>query len=71
MSVQSKKLELIEWLTQIQDDAVLDMLLVLKEEKEKDWWSSLTHEQREDIQAGINDLEAGDKKDFFEVVKGL
>jgi hypothetical protein len=68
MSIAVKKIELIEWLTRLQDEKSIKKVEGLRKELEADWWSTLTAEQREDIEAGIADLEAGRKKDFKKVL---
>jgi hypothetical protein len=68
MDIQSQKLQLIEWLAGIKDVSVIKAFWELKEKKEHDWWNGLTEEQKEDIEAGLNDLEAGRKKNFSDVI---
>ena len=67
MDISVKKIELIEWLTKIDDEGLINKISALKKETEVDWWDSLNDEQRQDIEAGLEDLEAGRKQDFFKV----
>lgn len=55
------KLELIEWLTGLEDDDTLDYLKVVKDSKtsQKDWWYDLTDEQKQGIERGLGDVDAG------------
>jgi len=69
MDVQTEKLQLIEWLTGINDLSIIEDLKAFRSQKESDWWESLTQDQREDIEAGLTDLEAGRKTDFEQVMK--
>jgi hypothetical protein len=69
MDIQSQKLELIEWLASVKDVSIIKAFLELKEKNEADWWNNLSEEEKEDIEVGIADLEAGRKKDFKEVIK--
>lgn len=64
MDISIKKIELIEWLTKIEDEGLINKIADLKKESETDWWDSLTNEQQEDIQAGLDDIEAGKKQIF-------
>ncbi|MEO7988571.1 MAG: hypothetical protein ABI663_03460 [Chryseolinea sp.] len=64
MNIAVKKIELIEWLSRLQDEKLIKKVEGLRKEAEADWWNSLTTQQQEDIEAGLSDLEAGRKKDF-------
>ena len=68
MDLAVKKIELIEWLTRLQDEKLIKKVESLRKEAEADWWDTLTVEQQEDIEAGVADLEAGRKKDFKKVL---
>jgi len=68
MNLAVKKIELIEWLTRLQDEKLIKKVEGVRKEAEADWWDTLTAEQQEDIEAGVSDLEAGRKKDFKKVV---
>ena len=61
MRHDSIKLELIEWLTGLDDDETIDYLKVVKDSKtsQKDWWVDLTDEQRQGIERGLRDIDAG------------
>ncbi len=61
MKHESIKLELIEWLIGLEDDDTLDYLKVVKDSKtsQKDWWEDLTYEQKQGIERGLKDVEAG------------
>ncbi len=68
MNIAVKKIELIEWISKVQDEKLIRKMEVLRKEAEADWWDTLTSEQQEDIEAGITDLEEGRKKDFKKVL---
>ncbi len=68
MNIAVKKIELIEWLSRVQDENLIKKVEGLRKEAEADWWDTLTKEQQEDIEAGVADLEAGRKKDFKKVL---
>jgi hypothetical protein len=68
MDIAVKKIELIEWLSRLQDEKLIKKVEGLRKESEADWWNSLTADQQEDIEAGIADLETGRKKDFKKVL---
>lgn len=55
------KLELIHWLTKLDDDETLDYLKVVKDScnTKSDWWHDLSDQQKSGIERGFNDIEAG------------
>jgi len=55
------KLELIEWLTQLNDDDTLDFLKIVKDSRKdnQDWWFELTNEQKMGIERGLKDIDLG------------
>jgi hypothetical protein len=68
MNIAVKKIELIEWITRLEDEKLIKKIESLRKEAEADWWDTLTAEQQEDIEAGIVDLELGRKKDLKKVL---
>ncbi|MEM9685500.1 MAG: hypothetical protein AAF934_01090 [Bacteroidota bacterium] len=61
MRHETIKLELIEWLTTLNDIEILKYLKVVKDSKTEnhDWWNDLTDQQIQGIQRGINDIDEG------------
>ncbi|HCY43675.1 MAG TPA: hypothetical protein DHV48_20460 [Prolixibacteraceae bacterium] len=55
------KLELIEWLTKLEDTETLNYLKIVKDSKgsENDWWHELPNAVKDGIQRGINDIADG------------
>ena len=61
MGQETIKLELIEWLTRLNDAETLNYLQVVKESRSQnqDWWNDLTEQQRLEIQRGLKDIDEG------------
>ena len=61
MGHEAVKLELIEWLTKLDDDETIQYLKVVKDSRSghNDWWDDLSDEQKKGIQRGLNDIEQG------------
>jgi hypothetical protein len=61
MGHEAIKLELIQWLTKLEDDETLDYLKVVKESSDSgsDWWDELSDEQRSGIERGLKDVDNG------------
>ena len=55
------KLELIEWLSQLDDEETIQYLKILKDSQAKgqNWWNDLTENQKKHIEKGLSDVEEG------------
>ena len=69
MSIEAKKLELMNLLLQTQEERVLAKLKKVFEEEETDWWSEISEEERKEIETGLNQADAGDLIPYTEVKK--
>lgn len=58
-NIQSKKLELIQWLSTIEDLSILNKIIDLKTQENKDWWNSVSENEKKSIEKGLQDAEAG------------
>ena len=61
MNIQSEKLNLIEWISKLDDSSIIDRLTKIQEEylKSKDWADTLNEEELESINRGLKDFEEG------------
>ncbi|MFM6947970.1 MAG: hypothetical protein ACKOWQ_03050 [Aquirufa sp.] len=59
LNLQSKKLELIQWLSTIEDLSVIDKIIDLKKQENKDWWNLISDEEKQSIEIGLQDADAG------------
>ena len=59
LNIQSKKIELIQWLSTIEDLSVLNKIIDLKKQENKDWWNSISEDEKQSIEKGLQDAEAG------------
>lgn len=60
MKTDAIKLELIQWLSNIDDEGTLRSILLLKKASQTgDWADDLTAEQRKKIEAGLEDIREG------------
>jgi predicted transcriptional regulator len=61
MNIQSEKLNLIEWISRLDDSSIVEKLTKIKEEylKSKDWADKLNEEEIESINRGLKDFEEG------------
>jgi hypothetical protein len=67
MDIQAKKLDLIQWLIQLNDERLLMKIEALQAE-DLDFWNELSEYQRQEIKKGIAELDAGQRHDYEQVV---
>ena len=51
--ILNKKIELIQWLSTLEDKSIIEKLLQFKKEESKDWWNSISDEEKSSIKKGI------------------
>lgn len=56
---QNKKIELIQWLSTLENTSVIDKLLELREEEKSDWWNEISAAEKSSIEKGIADADNG------------
>lgn len=56
--ILDKKLELIQWLSSIEDKEIIEKLILFRKEETKDWWDSVSDEERNSIDNGIKDADS-------------
>ncbi|MCD4679124.1 MAG: hypothetical protein K8S00_01935 [Bacteroidales bacterium] len=61
MNIQTEKLNLIEWISRLNDTSLLEKLRKIKDDysKSTDWWDTLKIEEIESINRGLKDFEEG------------
>jgi hypothetical protein len=61
MNIQTQKLDLIGWISKLNDTSIIDRLRQIKDDysKSEDWWDSLDKEELESIKRGLKDFEEG------------
>ncbi len=59
LTILSKKMELIQWLSTIEDTSLIEKIMDLRKKESKDWWNSISESEKESIELGLIDAEAG------------
>lgn len=57
--ILDKKIELIQWLSTLEDKSIIDKLVRFKREETKDWWNSISIDEQQSVEKGISDAEEG------------
>lgn len=69
MNLQDKKLELIQWLSSLEDNALVEKIMDLRRKENKDWWDSLSKTEKASLEIGIREADSGCLNTHEEVKK--
>ena len=58
-NIQNIKIELIQWLTTLDDSSLIQKILDLRKNQTKDWWTETSEAERISIEKGISDADNG------------
>lgn len=70
LSLENKKIELIQWLSTLNDISLIDKLMKLRDKEKTDWWNEISASEKESIEKGILDADNG-KLTSHSNVKGI
>jgi len=59
LKIQNKKLELIQWLSSLEDLNIINKIVELKAGADQDWWNNLSDEERISIEVGLANADNG------------
>ncbi len=71
MDIQASKLELFKMIYKIDDQGIIDNLIKIVKNTQKDFWLELSDSQKEEIKTGISHLDSGQRislEDFLKKV---
>lgn len=57
--MQNKKLELIQWFSTLEDSSIIEKIIELRKSENKDWWNSISEDEKQSIERGLVDAESG------------
>ena len=60
IKVLDEKLELIQWISTVEDNAIIKKLMKIRNKETKDWWDSISDAEKNSIEKGIMDADNGD-----------
>ncbi len=58
-NIQNVKIELIQWLTTLDDSSIIQKILDLRKNNSIDWWGELSEKERSSIEQGLSDADEG------------
>jgi hypothetical protein len=68
-NIQNKKIELIQWLSTLNDIAVIEKIIKLRERERSDWWNEISDAEKKSIEKGLEEVKSGNVKSHAEVKK--
>lgn len=69
INIQNAKIELIQWLTTLEDSSLIQKIIELRKNETKDWWKDISDAEKQSIELGISDAENGKLKSNSEAEK--
>ena len=71
MNTHAEKLDIIQWIAGLDDNSVLLKLKKMKDQsiKKLDWWDTISKEERQSIEKGLEDSKNGRTTPHSEVRK--
>jgi predicted transcriptional regulator len=68
-NLHTTKLELIQWLSTIDNPIILEKVLAIRNNEKEDHWASLSALEKDSINKGIEDADAGKLNDHDQARK--
>lgn len=70
MNIEKEKLDIIRWVTTLNDETSIERLKMLKDNPSlTDWWNDISDDEKSAIEEGLADIKAGRLKSHEEVRK--
>ena len=69
LNLQNKKIELIQWLSTLNDQSLIEKLMTLRKEEKTDWWNEISTTEKNSIEKGIQDANNGELTSHSNVKK--
>lgn len=55
--ILDQKIELIQWLTSLEDKVIIEKLLQFRRAETKDWWENIEEQEKKSIIQGVKDAD--------------
>lgn len=59
LTVLNQKLELIQWLSTVEDSSIIEKIMDLKQQESIDWWNTISENEKQSIELGLKDVASG------------
>ena len=68
MDIQAEKLNLIKWLTDVNEPSIISQFVALRKKQQADWWDNISEEEKDEIIEGLAQADNGDVLPHEEVM---
>ncbi|WP_035758815.1 hypothetical protein [Flavobacterium tegetincola] len=58
-TILNHKLELIQWLSTIEDSSIIEKIMDLRKKETTDWYDAISESEKKSIETGLKDAESG------------
>jgi uncharacterized protein HemY len=69
VNILNAKIDLIKWLTTIEDSSVIEKIMEIRNTEKEDWWNKISDAEKKSIELGISDADTGNMKPHAEAKK--
>jgi hypothetical protein len=69
VNIQNAKIDLIQWLTTIEDSSIIQKIMELRNTEKEDWWKKISETEKKSIELGISDADNGNLVSHSEAKK--
>jgi hypothetical protein len=59
LNLQNNKIELIQWLSTLNDQSLIEKIMTLRKKEKTDWWNEISSDEQKSIEKGIQDADNG------------
>ena len=67
MNLETRKINIISWVSHLQDESMLSRIEELQS-KNQDWWEMISDEEKAEIEEGIDQADRGELKSTEDVL---
>jgi len=58
-NIQNIKIDLIQWLTVLEDSSLIQKIVELRKTQTNNWWDTISYQEKKSIEKGLTDAENG------------
>lgn len=69
LDIKKTKIDLIQWLTTLEDPDLIQKLIELRKNESKNWWNEISESEKKSIKKGISEADNGILKPHSEAKK--
>lgn len=59
LKIQNQKIELIQWLSTVEDSSIIEKIAELRKQESQDWYNSISKSEKQSLETGLQEAEQG------------